>query len=146
MRHQVFGKKLSRDTKARKALLNNVAASLVVHGQLTTTLAKAKFAAPYIERLITLAKRNRLNTNRWLASTLSQIAFSKLVQDLGPGFAQRQGGYTRIIKLSKRRGDSAPMARLEFVEWDKSKAVAQFAKPKKKIETETSARAAKLVK
>ncbi len=146
MRHKVFGRKLSRDTKARKALLKNVAASLVIYGRLTTTLAKAKFAAPYIEKLVTLAKKNRLSSNRWLAQTLPRDAFAKMVQELGPGFASRQGGYTRIIRLSTRRGDSAPMARLEFVEWDKSKAIAQNAKPKKKIETKKSAKTAKLVK
>ena len=119
MRHQVFGKKLSRDTKARKALLANMAASLVTHGQLTTTLAKAKFAMPYVEKLVTLAKKNKLNSNRWLASTLPQDAFVKLVQQLGPGFEDRHGGYTRIVKLSTRRGDSAQMARLEFLEWER---------------------------
>lgn len=116
MRHQVFGKKLSRDTKARKALLANMAASLVTHGQLTTTLAKAKFAMPYVEKLVTLAKKNKLNSNRWLASTLPQDVFVKLVQQLGPGFEDRHGGYTRIVKLSTRRGDSAQMARLEFLD------------------------------
>ena len=116
MRHQVFGKKLSRDTKARKALLANMAASLVTHGQLTTTLAKAKFAMPYVEKLVTLVKKNKLNSNRWLASALPQDAFIKLVQQLGPGFENRHGGYTRIVKLSTRRGDSAQMARLEFLD------------------------------
>src|SRR3989338_10262197 len=102
-----------------------MAASLVTHGQLTTTLAKAKFAMPYVEKLVTLVKKNKLNTNRWLASTLPQDAFVKLVQQLGPGFKDRHGGYTRIVKLSTRRGDSAQMARLEFLEWDRSKSLNQ---------------------
>jgi len=143
VRHKVFGKKLSRDTKARKALLRNVANSLVIHNQLTTTLAKAKFAAPYIEKLVTQAKRNRLSSNRWLASTLSDDAFRKIIQELGPGFSNRQGGYTRVIKLAPRRGDSAPMARLEFVEWDKSKTPPQT-KPKKKIEAKIKAKGSKV--
>lgn len=137
MRHQVFGKKLSRDTKARKALLANMAGLLLIHGQLNTTLAKAKFARPYVERLITLAKRNKLNTNRWLASTLPHEAFVKLVQQLGPGFEDRYGGYTRIVKLSTRRGDCAQMARLEFLEWDRSKS------PNQKTATVQKRKAAK---
>lgn len=119
MRHAVFGRRLSRDTNARKALLNNLASSVLEKGQITTTLAKAKFARLYIEKLITSAKKERLFVNRQLASFLTNSAFSKLVSEIAPGFSTRLGGYTRVIKLENRKGDAAPMARLELLEWEK---------------------------
>lgn len=121
MRHRVFGRKLSRDINARKALLSNLATSLFVNGKLTTTVAKAKFAGPYVEKLITSAKKDRLFANRKLASSLSPAAFKKLVGEIAPGFSERHGGYLRIVKQITRRGDNAQMARLELLEWDKSK-------------------------
>ena len=133
MKHSVFGQRLSRDTKARKALLNNLASSLIVHGHLETTLAKAKFAQGYVEKLVSQAKKDNLNRNRILASKLRTDAFAKLVNEISPGFEARFGGYTRIIKIAARRGDAAKMAKLEFLEWDKTKTklVAQ-SKPKTK--------------
>ncbi|OGD82892.1 50S ribosomal protein L17 [Candidatus Curtissbacteria bacterium RIFCSPLOWO2_01_FULL_39_62] len=122
MRHAVFGQKLSRDTKARKALLNNLASSLIIHGHLRTTLAKAKFSQGYIEKLVSQAKKNRLNRYRILASKLNHHAFIKLINEVGPGFENRKGGYTRVLKIPARRGDAAQMAKLEFLEWDKTKA------------------------
>ena len=119
MRHQVFGKRLSRDTKARKALLNNLANSLLLHGKITTTTAKAKFAKSHVEKMVTVAKKDRLAQSRILASSLNREAFLKLKDQIAPGFAERSGGYTRIIRLSPRRGDMAPMARLEFVKWER---------------------------
>ena len=119
MRHQVFGKRLSRDTKARKALLNNLANSLLLHGKITTTVAKAKFAKSHVEKMVTVAKKDRLAQSRILASSLNREAFLKLKDQIAPGFAERSGGYTRIIRLSPRRGDMAPMARLEFVKWER---------------------------
>ena len=121
MRHRVFGRKLSRDINARKALLSNLATSLIVNGKLTTTVAKAKFAGSYVEKLITSAKGDRLFTNRKLASVLSPAAFKKLVGEIAPGFSERHGGYLRIVKQITRRGDNAQMARLELLEWDKTK-------------------------
>lgn len=121
MRHRVFGRKLSRDINARKALLANLATSLITNGKLTTTVAKAKFAGPYVEKLITSAKKDRLFANRKLASVLSPAAFKKLVSEIAPGFSERHGGYLRIVKQITRRGDNAQMARLELLEWDKSK-------------------------
>ncbi|OGD85457.1 50S ribosomal protein L17 [Candidatus Curtissbacteria bacterium RBG_13_35_7] len=131
MRHAVFGKKLSRDINARKALLNNLTSSLFLSGQITTTLAKAKFANSYVEKIITKAKKNKLNNNRTLASKISKNAFIKLITEIGPGFEERKSGYTRIIKLASRRGDAAPMARLELLEWDKTKAIKLEKKDKK---------------
>ena len=130
MRHQVFGKRLSRDTKARKALLNNLANSLLLHEKITTTTAKAKFAKSHIEKMVTVAKKDRLAQSRILASSLNKEAFLKLKDQIAPGFAERSGGYTRIIRLSPRRGDMAPMARLEFVKWEKQ--IAGKSKPDKK--------------
>lgn len=121
MRHRVFGRKLSRDINARKALLSNLATSLITNGKLTTTVAKAKFARPYVEKLITSAKKDRLFANRKLASSLSPAAFKKLVDEIAPGFSERHGGYLRIVKQITRRGDNAQMARLELLEWDKTK-------------------------
>ena len=121
MRHRVFGRKLSRDINARKALLANLATSLIVNGKLVTTVAKAKFAGPYVEKLITSAKGDRLFANRKLASVLSPAAFKKLVGEIAPGFSERHGGYLRIVKQITRRGDNAQMARLELLEWDKTK-------------------------
>ena len=132
MRHRVFGRKLSRDINARKALLANLATSLIVNGKLVTTVAKAKFAGPYVEKLITSAKKDRLFTNRKLASVLSTAAFKKLVLEIAPGFSERHGGYLRIVKQVTRRGDNAQMARLELLEWDKTKSkVSKVAKGSK---------------
>ena len=119
MRHQVFGKKLGRDTNARKALLDNLASALIVSGKINTTLTKAKFARAYIEKLITSASKNRLSKNRILASRLSQDALQRLLKEIGPGFTNRSGGYTRIIKTGQRLGDGAPMARLELLPIEK---------------------------
>ncbi len=124
MRHSVFGKKLSRDINTRKALLNSLANLLIVHGELTTTLAKAKFARSYIEKLVSTAKKDKLYKNRILASKLSGSAFTKLFNEIGPGFKERKGGYTKITRLAPRKGDAVLMAKLEFVEWDKGQAKA----------------------
>lgn len=117
MRHAYFGKKLGRDTTARKALLNNLASQLLEKGMFTTTLAKAKFARPYVEKIITRAKsKHDLRGIRVIASLVTNQAFSKLRTQIGPGFEKRPGGYTRIIRLNQRQGDAAPMARLELLE------------------------------
>lgn len=119
MRHQVFGKKLGRDTNARKALRNNLAGALFSKGKVNTTLQKAKFAKPYIEKLITSASRNRLSTNRMIASHLPKDSLRRLLQEVGPAFLDKKGGYTRIVKIGRRIGDGAPMARLELLAFDK---------------------------
>lgn len=121
MRHSVFGKKLGRDTHTRKALLNSLASSLLINGSITTTHAKAKFVRPYVEKMITDAKESSMVTNRKLASMLSKQAFNKLISEIGPGFEARQSGYTRIVKVANRLGDNAPIAKIEFLEWDKTK-------------------------
>jgi len=121
VRHQVAGSKLGRDIKSRKALLNNLTDSLFLHGQITTTFAKAKFVQSYAERMITVAKKNRLAAKRKIASSIGSKSFEKLLSEIVPGFATRSGGYTRIIKLSHRTGDNAPMAKIALLAIDKSK-------------------------
>lgn len=122
MRHGVRGKKLGRDTNARKALLKNLASDLLLHGRVKTTLSKAKFVQGHAEKIITSAKKSKLGYKRVIASSLTNKAFLRLMDEVAPGFEERAGGYTRIIKLSPRVGDNASMARIELVEWDKSKA------------------------
>lgn len=134
MRHRYFGRRLGRDTSARKALASQLASSLLEKGQVKTTLAKAKFARSYVEKLITRAKtKNDLNTSRVLASRVTKQAFEKLRSTIGPGFAARSGGYARIVKLGKRAGDAAPMARLELLKVEKpatTESVQEKNKPK----------------
>ena len=119
MRHAIFGRRLSRDINARKALLANLASDLLEHGEITTTLAKAKFARPYVEKIITTAKQNQLYKSRRLASILSPGAFARLRSEIAAGFGNRPGGYTRIIRLNERRGDNAQMAKIQLVAMEK---------------------------
>lgn len=129
MRHQVFGRKLGRDINARKALLRNLSSSLVVEGSIVTTLTKAKFVQGFVEKLITGAKGD-LAHQRDLSSQLSHGAFIKLVHEVGPGFKNRSGGYTKITKMGSRLGDAAPMAKIELLVWDKTLAKSVVKKPK----------------
>jgi large subunit ribosomal protein L17 len=147
VRHLVAGKKLGRDTNSRKALLNNLANAVFLHGQVKTTLAKAKFAKSYIEKTITSAKKAKLGTKRIIASRLSKATFNKLVNEIVPSFEGRNGGYTRIVKLSPRNGDNAPMARIELMPLDKTKTkVAQKTKGKKVKQTKPKKTIAKTTK
>ena len=113
MRHRNAGRKFKRTPAHRQMLLRNLATALLEHGKITTTLAKAKEVQPYTERLITLA-RGGFELNRFrraLAVVTSKKVCYKLFQEIGPQFANRNGGYTRIFKLAKvRQGDAAPMA------------------------------------
>ncbi len=119
MRHGVAGRKLGRTSSHLKATLSNMAAALIRHEQISTTLPKAKELRPYVEKLITLGKKGGL-ANRRLA--LAQVPDTALVQKLfGPiaeRYKDRKGGYTRIMKAGFRHGDSAPMAVIEFVDRD----------------------------
>lgn len=98
-----------------------MAAAIIINGQITTTEAKAKFAKVHVEKLITAAKSDRLGKNRVIASSVGNKAFQRLIGEIAPGFGKRFGGYTRITKLMPRRGDSAQMARIELLEWEKIK-------------------------
>jgi large subunit ribosomal protein L17 len=117
MRHQKTRNKLSRDSAHRRALLMNLSKEIIEHERIRTSEAKAKAVKPQIERLITLAKRNDLHARRQALSTLSQDKFAvhKLFEELGPRYADRPGGYTRILKLGPRRSDATEMVFIELV-------------------------------
>ncbi|MCJ7611361.1 MAG: 50S ribosomal protein L17 [Candidatus Aminicenantes bacterium] len=116
MRHLVHYRKLGRTSAHRRALLRNLVTSFLERERVRTTLAKAKEARPLAEKMITLAKKNTLATRRQaLTFVTKRDAVSKLFKDLGPRFAERPGGYTRIVKLAPRPGDGAAMAMLELV-------------------------------
>jgi large subunit ribosomal protein L17 len=119
MRHGIRGRKLGRTSSHRKALFRNLAVSLLKHEQIKTTLPKAKDLRPIVEKLITLGKRGELHARRQAASYLFEDAVvKKLFDTLGKRYAERQGGYVRIIKAGFRHGDMAPMAIIELVDRD----------------------------
>mgnify|MGYP006262785123 CR=1 FL=1 len=116
MRHAKAGKKLGRDAAHRKALYSNLAGALITHGRIETTEAKAKAVKPFAEKMITLGKRGDLHARRLaMAELRSNDVVHKLFSDVAPRFADRNGGYTRVIKLGPRQGDAASMALLELV-------------------------------
>ena len=121
MRHRSKTVKLQRDKSHREALLRNLAASMIEHRQLTTTLAKAKALRPFAESLVTLGKKNSLHSRRRAitllgSNQLAQRSVKVLFEEIAPASADRQGGYCRIIKLGQRRSDAAPMALIEWVD------------------------------
>ncbi|MBA3896619.1 MAG: 50S ribosomal protein L17 [Sphingomonadaceae bacterium] len=119
MRHRVAGRKLQRTSAHRAALFRNMAAALVKHEQITTTLAKAKELRPYAEKLVTLAKKGGLSNRRLAhARMLDDAQLVKLFDVLAPRYADRAGGYTRVIKAGIRASDAAAMAIIEFVDRD----------------------------
>jgi large subunit ribosomal protein L17 len=119
MRHAKTGKKLGRDSAHRKALYANLACSLIEHGRIRTTEAKAKAVKPYAEKMITLGRRGDLHARRQALSELrSQEVVHKLFADVAPRMADRPGGYSRIVKLGPRQGDAAAMVYLELVDFD----------------------------
>ncbi len=119
MRHRMSGRKLNRTSAHRKAMLRNMAAALVKHEQIKTTLPKAKELKPYLDKLITLGKRGGLHARRQALSVLGDRALTaKLFDTLAPRYAERNGGYTRVLKLGPRYGDAAPMAFIELVDRD----------------------------
>jgi large subunit ribosomal protein L17 len=119
MRHARGYRRLNRTHEHRKALFANMAGSLIEHEQIKTTLPKAKELRPVVEKLVTLAKRGDLHARRQAAAQLKQDAHvAKLFEVLGPRYAERQGGYVRVLKAGFRYGDMAPMAIIEFVDRD----------------------------
>jgi large subunit ribosomal protein L17 len=121
MRHRVAGRKLQRTSSHRAALFRNMAAALIKHEQITTTLAKAKELRPYTEKLITLAKKGGLSNRRLAhARLLDETQLKKLFDVLAPRYADRAGGYTRVIKAGLRASDAAPIAIIELVDRDVS--------------------------
>jgi large subunit ribosomal protein L17 len=117
MRHGKQRHKLSRDSAHRKALLKNLSRELIQHERIKTSQAKAKAVKPEVEKLITLAKRGGLHARRQAMSALGQDRFlvHKLFDEIGPRYAERPGGYTRIVKLGPRRSDSTEMVFIELV-------------------------------
>ena len=123
MRHQKKTVKLGRTAEHRKALLANQVCSLIEHQRIRTTLAKAKAVRPLAEKMVTLGKKGSLHARRTALATLRQAdAVKKLFDDIAPRSADRNGGYTRIIKLGARKSDSAPVA---FIEWVDAPVVAE---------------------
>ncbi len=119
MRHRKRGRKLGRTSAHRQAMLANMAASLIKHEQITTTLPKAKELRRVVDRLITLGKRGDLHARRQAIAALGDKAMvRKLFATLGPRYAERAGGYTRVLKAGYRYGDAAPMAIIELVDRD----------------------------
>jgi large subunit ribosomal protein L17 len=119
MRHARTGKKLGRDASHRRALYANLACSLIEHGRIRTTEAKAKAVKPYAEKMITLGRRGDLHARRQVLSELrSQEVVHQLFADVAPRMADRPGGYTRIVKIGPRQGDAAAMVYLELVDYD----------------------------
>lgn len=117
MRHRVVGKKLNRDKDHREALLKNLASSLLLNGKIETTLVKAKFVRPFVEKLITKAKDSSFNSLRLVRSRLgNEDALRKLFSEIAPSFLERNGGYTRIQRTGKiRKGDNSELAIIELV-------------------------------
>jgi large subunit ribosomal protein L17 len=119
MRHGAAHRKLGRTTSHRTAMFANMAASLIKHEQIVTTLPKAKELRPFVEKLVTLAKKGDLHARRIAISRVRDVdQVGKLFATLGPRYAERNGGYIRVLKAGFRHGDNAPMAVIEFVDRD----------------------------
>jgi large subunit ribosomal protein L17 len=118
VRHHQSGKKLGRDSAHRKALYANLAGALIEHGRIKTTVTKAKAVKPLAEQMITLGRRGDLAARRRAVAELrSQEIVKKLFDEVAPRFADRPGGYSRIVKIGQRQGDAAEMAYLELVDY-----------------------------
>ena len=137
MRHAKGYRRLNRTHEHRKALWANMAGSLIEHEQIKTTLPKAKELRPIVEKLITLAKKGDLHARRQARSQLKENQYvTKLFDVLGPRYAERQGGYIRVLKAGFRYGDMAPMAIIEFVDRDVEAKRIDKKKKETSIETE----------
>ena len=144
MRHGMVNKKLNRTSEHRKALLKNMLNSLIKYEQITTTLPKAKFLKPQADKIITLGKKESLQTTKLLMSKLQDTkSTNKVRKTLSKRYEKRNGGYTRIVKAGFRYGDNAPMAVIEFVDRDveakrvdrKKKEISKGQKEPKKLAT-----------
>jgi len=139
MRHGKSGRKLNRTSSHRKAMFANMAAALIKHEQIVTTLPKAKELRPIADKLITLAKKGDLHARRQAISKIRDVEMvGKLFETLGPRYEERKGGYTRVLKAGFRYGDNAPMAVIEFVDRD-PEARGQDSGPTQEVETEDAA-------
>jgi large subunit ribosomal protein L17 len=140
MKKNVFGRKLSRDANERKALFKTLASSLVMSESITTTEAKAKAIRPYVEKLVTKAKRRKLGARQFIEPNLSKEATDKLLMDTSLRFTERNGGYTRIIRLGNRFADNAPVVKIEWVDKTPIKIEKKETKKVKKAAAKTSAK------
>jgi len=141
MRHKISGKKLNRTSSHRTALLCNLVSSLILHDQIQTTVTKAKFLRPSVEKLITKAKEGTLAARRLLISRIkNKEAVTRLMDVVAKRYLNRPGGYTRIIKSGFRLGDAAPMAYIELLNWEQSidKSALKIQMAQNKIATENN--------
>ena len=137
MRHQKAGRKLNRTASHRKAMFANMAASLILHEQIVTTLPKAKEIRPIVEKLVTLGKRGDLHARRQAISQIRDVTVvAKLFDAIATRYASRNGGYLRIMKAGFRYGDNAPLAVIEFVDRDPA---AKGAADRARVEAERAA-------
>jgi large subunit ribosomal protein L17 len=144
MKHRVQGRKLGRTSSHRLAVLRNLSTSLFRHERITTTLMKAKELRPFAERLITLSKRETLHARRLVLRDIhDKDVVAKMFDALSSRYAQRPGGYTRIIKLGPRRGDNAEIARIELVDAEVAKKAAETESKGKAAKPEKKAKPAK---
>ena len=135
MRHRRAGKKLGRDASHRKALYCNLTGALIEHGRIRTTQAKAKAVKPIAEQMITLGRHGDIHSRRQaLAYLRSQDVVYKLFSDVAPRFADRAGGYTRIVKLGPRQGDAADMVYLELVDYTPERTISPAAVARRRRE------------
>ncbi len=129
MRKQVFGRQFKRDKNERKALFNGLISSMILHGKITTTEEKAKSIKADVEKIVTKAKKDEATARRLLKGILKDHEIDKMINEVGPRFKNRAGGYTRIIKTGRRFSDNASMAIMEWVEREE---VVVTPKPEKK--------------
>jgi large subunit ribosomal protein L17 len=143
VRHGIAYRKLGRSAEHRKAMFANMAAALIKHEQITTTLPKAKELRPVVEKLVTLGKRGDLHARRQAISQIRDVAMVKKLFDvLGPRYKERNGGYTRVLKAGFRYGDNAAQAVIEFVDRDvDAKGLDSGPMQEKKVAEETTAAA-----
>ncbi len=146
MKKNVFGRKLKRDANERKALFKNLLTSLVLEERITTSLAKTKAIKGAADKLVTKAKKGGQAAYRSLEAEVNHNAVVKLIDDLAPRFANRTGGYTRIIKVGKRVADNSSEAMIEWVEKVAVKATAETKVPKAKKEVKKVSSSAKATK
>jgi len=142
-RHQYKGRKLGREAAHRKAMLKNLATSLILHERIETTVAKAKELRPIVEKMITTGKKGNLAARRQLLKFLSENVAGKVIEKLAVEFKDRPGGYTRILKTGFRSGDAAPTAIIEFVGYEQEKGKS---KKEEKQSEETKTRKAEVKK
>jgi len=115
MRHKAKGRKFKRSRSQRKALLKHLAEAIILQKRIKTTTAKAKELSPYIEKLVTLAKKQNLSSAKLIHSRLADEAAKRLIADVAKKYGEKKGGYVRVVKLGRRKGDAAELSIIEFV-------------------------------